>query len=412
MNYHFPIRLPALRVSQPIGTYFVVVIPARLLLDIAYSHTLSARRTVANDTYALDGTQRVLQDKRLGQIAQYISREDAAFPNSIILAANYRMADGMIEEAVDDLDHGEQAKRRWFITTEDATRHTLTIPSAAKLAAIIDGQHRLFAFTRVGNPARLNTQIICSVFLDLPKPLQAQLFAVINSTQKAVSRSQTYELFGYNLEDENPLSWSPDKLAVFFARRLNTDDASPLKGRIAIAAVPDEELGSLVSLSNWRVSMAVIVDGVLKLISRNPKLDSALLLTDGPRQRSDLDGLRRDTAVLRDFYIRGQDQVLFTLVRNYLEACNSIFWASASEGSFIVRAVGVQALFDILALLALDAVESRDISVEKFRSQLMPAKSINFGDIEFKKASGSGRTAIRRKIASVCGLSVAPQQLP
>jgi hypothetical protein len=41
-------------------------------------------------------------------------------------------------------------------------------------------------------------QLICSIFFELPKPYQAQLFATINSTQKPVDKSLTYELFGYN----------------------------------------------------------------------------------------------------------------------------------------------------------------------------------------------------------------------
>jgi hypothetical protein len=44
--------------------------------------------------------------------------------------------------------------------------------------------------------------LVCSVYFDLPRPFQAQLFATINSTQKRVDRSLTYELFGYNIVEE------------------------------------------------------------------------------------------------------------------------------------------------------------------------------------------------------------------
>lgn len=93
--------------------------------------------------------------------------------------------------------------------------YRLTIPTNETLAAVIDGQHRLFAFAKADADKRLDIQLICAVFLDLPKPLQAQLFATINSTQKAVDRSLTFELFGYNVSDETEAYWTPDKLAVF-----------------------------------------------------------------------------------------------------------------------------------------------------------------------------------------------------
>lgn len=250
----------------------------------------------------------------------------------------------------------------------------------------------------------LKMELICSVFLGLPKPFQAQLFATINSTQKAVDKSQTYELFGYNLEDEDPQQWSPDKLAVFIARKLGTDPESPLKGRVVIAAETDEELKALGAEVDWRVSTAVVVDGVLRLISSNPKRDTSIMLEDGRRPRSALESARTDRSRLRRLYLDGQDQVLYVLTRNYLHACQSIFWASAPKGSFITKTVGVQALFDILKLIAADANERKNISVKSFEAILRPAEVIDFTSDEFRNASGAGRTTIKRAIASACGL--------
>ena len=48
----------------------------------------------------------------------------------------------------------------------------LTTPKSEKLAAVIDGQHRLFAFARA-DPARVDDRLLCSVFIDLPKSMQA-----------------------------------------------------------------------------------------------------------------------------------------------------------------------------------------------------------------------------------------------
>lgn len=400
----FPLSVPALRVVQPIGVYYVAVIPAEVLLQVSYSDKLTAKWDATRQTYLLEGTQRALQEKRFQQIAEYIARADSAFPNAIILAANFRQDDGLLETGPEENAPAGTFDPRWTIT-DDANGHAkLTIPSAAKLAAIIDGQHRLLGFTRVTDLTRLKMDLVCSVFLGLPKPYQAQLFATINSTQKAVDKSQTYELFGYNLEEEDPQQWSPDKLAVFIARKLGTDPESPLRGRVVIAAETDEELRALSAETNWRVSTAVVVDGVLRLISSNPKRDASIMLEDGRRPRSVLELARVDRSKLRSLYLAGQDQVLYVLTRSFLQACENIFWAAAPKGSYITKTIGVQALFDILKLVADDANERRDISVKFFEATLRPAGLIDFTSDEFRNASGAGRTTIKRAIASACGL--------
>ncbi|KVR38311.1 DGQHR domain-containing protein [Burkholderia multivorans] len=400
----FPLSVPALRVVQPIGVYYVAVIPAEALLQVTYSDKLTARWDTERGIYVLEGTQRPLQEKRFQQIAEYINRADSAFPNTIILAANFRQEDGLLETGPGEASRLGTPDPRWSISDCVDGSAMLTIPTKEKLAAIIDGQHRLLGFTQVKNQDRLKMQLICSVFLGLPKPFQAQLFATINSTQKAVDKSQTYELFGYNLEDEDPEEWSPDKLAVFITRRLGTDSESPLKGRVVIAAETDEELKALGADADWRVSTAVIVDGVLRLISSNPKRDTAAMLEGSRKPRTVLSQGRVDRSVLRDLYLAGQDEVLYVLTRNYLDACENIFWRDAPKDSYITKTVGVQALLDVLRLVAKKANEDRDISVSRFEGILRPAADIDFAADTFKNASGAGRATIRRAVVEACGL--------
>lgn len=400
----FPFHTPALRVVQPIGVFYTAVIPAEILLRVAYSDKLSAKWDPVRQIYILEGTQRALQERRFQQIAEYIGRTDSAFPNTIILAANFRQEDGLPETGPDESSDPGTEDARWTVTDGPDGVATLTIPTPQKLAAIIDGQHRLLGFTLVKDADRLQMSLICSVFFGLPKPFQAQLFATINSTQKSVDKSQTYELFGYNLEDEDPQEWSPDKLAVFIARKLGTDSESPLRGRIVIAAETDEELKALGADASWRVSTAAVVDGVMRLISSNPKSDTAAMLEGSRWPRTVLRNGRGDRSPLRELYLSGQDQVLYVLTRNYLQACENIFWHDAPEGSYITKTVGVQALFDILKLVARTVNDSRDISVRRFEAILTPAAAIDFASDEFRNASGAGRTTIKRAIAAACGL--------
>lgn len=403
----FPLTLKALKVTQPLGTYYVTVIPARVLLQVAFSDALTAIWSSAEQTYKLDGTQRLRDPKRLKPVASYIDREDAAFPNSIILAANYRRDTGLLEE--ENPDDGDDAGVQgsidyWFVHEAPDGCHSLTIPSAAKLASVIDGQHRLFAFAEA-LPKRLDMELVCSVFLDLPKPYQAQLFATINSNQKPVDKSLTYEMFGYNIEEEEESFWSPDKLAVFLTRKLAVDQDSPLNGRIQIAPVRDDALNNQLRNEPWRVSTAVIVEAIMRLFTSNPKADTAALLKDRRKPRASIGDMRADRSPLRNFYLGNKDAVIYALVKNYLVACDEVFWARAPGDSFIIKTVGVQALLDVLKRMARDAIEGGDIRASYFSNKLSAAGQIDFTEDRFKNASGAGRSIIRRALEDAMGMA-------
>ncbi|WP_299154365.1 DNA phosphorothioation-associated DGQHR protein 1 [uncultured Tateyamaria sp.] len=409
MDIQFPVTIPALRVDQRLGSFYVAVLPAELLLRVCASDRMSASLNPDGVGYSLEGTQRVIKDNRLSEIAAYINRVDAAFPNSIIVAANYDRETGFDQAENEDIaaEEGEESgavSSAWSVQVLDDGCHKLTIPSEAKLAAVIDGQHRLFSFAKANPEALQSMNLICSVFIDLPKALQAQIFATINSTQKRVDRSLTFELFGYNVSDEPEEYWTPDKLAVFFARKLATDTDSPLRGRIMVAPKRDSKLEKIASEATWRISTAVAVDGIMRLYSSNPKRDANLMREGDAHTRDVLLEGPKDKSPLRSAYVEGNDAVIFKMVLNYLKAADSVFWENANEGSYIFRTIGVQAIFDILRKLASDAFEERNISSGYFEKILTPAKEIDFSSTEFQNASGSGRTFIRKAIEGAIGI--------
>lgn len=399
----FPFVTKVLEITQPMGTFYVAVIPAEVLLETAFSDRLSATLNPAGTGYDLTGTQRLAQPKRMQPIADFINRYDSVFPNSIIVAANFREEDGLIEQEEDD--QGNLSEVRWTIEADKEGNQTLTIPSDKKLAAIIDGQHRLFAFAQASTE-RLGMSLLCSIFIDLPKPYQAQIFATINSTQKPVDRSLTYELFGYNIEEEKEFFWSPDKLAVYLTRRLSIEEKSPLRGRVVISPKKDNRIELLSKDKNWRVSTAVIVDGIIKLISSNPKKDITHLLDKERKTRLEISGLRNDNSPLRKAYLNNEDLIIYTMVLNYLKAAESTFWKDCKPDSFIIRTVGIHATLDILKKLALESYNSKNISEDYFIKKLEPAKAIDFSEDVYKNSSGSGRSIIRRAIEKELGIDV------
>lgn len=409
MAITFPYVTKALRVEQRLGTFYLAVLPAELLLQVAASDRMSAHMNEDGSGYRLEGTQRVIQDRRLREIADYINRVDAAFPNSIIVAANYDLSTGFDQGELEHIEEETSGSpiadsRVWSVEDGEDGCLTLTIPTPEKLAAVIDGQHRLFSFAYAQADAMQSMDMVCSIYLDLPKALQAQIFATINSTQKRVDRSLTYELFGYNVSEEDEEYWTPDKLAVFFTRRLGTDSESPLRGRIMVAPKKDEALTMLSKEADWRVSTAVVVDGILRLFSANPKRDANLMRKGEASPRSELRSGAKDKSPLREVFIDVNDALIYKLVLNYLKACDGIFWSGANDDSFIYKTIGVQALFDILRKIANDAYEARDISTEYFSGILEGARDIDFAAERFRNPSGSGRTAIRRAIEDAIGV--------
>ena len=249
--------------------------------------------------------------------------------------------------------------------------------------------------------------LVCSIYLDLPNPFQAQLFATINYNQKPVDKSQSYQLYGFNLDEEPPEAWSPEKAAVFLSRRLNTESRSPFENHITIAAEDQRVLDQLAPHRrvDWVISTATIVEGFLRLFSSNPKRDRDTMHKEEVgkgRSRRQLTGTR-DPSPLRQLYIDGNDFLIYALVLNYFSACAALFWATDPGMGYIRKTVGIQALFEVLRKIAPEFIASKDVTKESFESRLRPAAVIPFQD-HFFQASGTGRQRIRNCIELSLGL--------
>lgn len=168
-----------------------------------------------------------------------------------------------------------------------------------------------------------------------------------------MTKSQTYELFGYNVEDEPPPKWTPEKLAVFLTRKLNTESDSPFHDHIVVAAENDfaPTMAKMRRSGGWAVSTATVVEGIVRLLSSNPKKDAYTMdgkLEYRAQDRSVLEPARDPKQTpLRELYRSKNDDLIYTGVKNYFAAAARLFWAKATADSYIRKTVGVQALFDI-----------------------------------------------------------------
>ena len=114
--------------------------------------------------------------------------------------------------------------------------------------------------------------------------------------------------------------------------------------------------------------------------------------------------MRKDNSPLRHLYVDGNDLLIYKIVLNYVEAADRVFWERAEESSFILKSVGVQALFDILRLIVSVVLESKNVSTQAFVERLAPAAHVDFAAERFRSPSGSGRTFIRKVLAANMGL--------
>ncbi|KAB2318672.1 DGQHR domain-containing protein [Betaproteobacteria bacterium SCN1] len=386
---------PAIEISQPLGNFYAFSLRADLLGEITYSQPAEAiarmdREEDNKGGYSIFGTQRGEDRKRLDEIASFIRTTEATFPNSIILAANYDK-DGRY---IDD----EEIK--WIVERSSDGLCWIKIPTRERTASIIDGQHRLHAFDRLPADAKeRKMELLCVVFLELPVPYHAYVFATINFNQKKVDRSLAYDLFGFDV-DERPVEyWSPETLAVYLARLLNTDQGSPFYKCIHPAADTDKIfLGEGKNVANIRVSMATVVDGILRLISRNPKEDRNIVRRPENKERGRGSLRPIDGFPLRGYYLRGNDRALYEILFNYFSAVRSTIWESVGPGSYLRKTVGIQALFDVLK----EIVNHRPITAVSFSTasliELLQPCSLLDPNGDKYQASGIGRSAIRRDL--------------
>lgn len=170
-----------------------------------------------------------------------------------------------------------------------------------------------------------------------------------------------------------------------------------------VAPKRDEALRELTSIEDWKVSTAVVVDGVLRLFSSNARRDTNRMMTPSAQTRSALRSVR-DNSPLREIFIRENDTLIYKFVENYVMACNDMFWSTASPQSFILKTVGVQALFDILRRLSPGAMQIKDISTAYFKDKLRGAGDIDFADVQFRVPAGSRRSFIRKTIETAIGI--------
>lgn len=123
------------------------------------------------------------------------------------------------------------AKEALDVDTRPDGSAVLHVPLTPGFFGIIDGQHRMLALKiYLDEHPESGLDVPVVIFTGLPLAHMVELFAVINSTQTRVPRSHIYDL---TLERPQRLIDAPDLVDAYrVVRFLNTDEASPLQGKI------------------------------------------------------------------------------------------------------------------------------------------------------------------------------------
>jgi DGQHR domain-containing protein len=307
-----------IEVMQPIGTFYTGSVDAYALLEIC---KFDFRRIEERGGYKeFLGFQRKLDNKRVKEIAQYITTVDAVFPTAVVIAVDDRCA---------ILSDGALAKKLTLRSYQDPENSDFKI-DYHDIASIIDGQHRLKAFEEVKN---LSFQINVAVFVGVDDATKAEIFSTVNLAQTKVNTSLVYDLFGLQKKR------SPEKTCHEIVIALDSLPDSPFLGRIKrLGVATDGRFGET-------LSQATIVKGLLPYITDDPLTDKDVGKRIGFWDPvSPKDASKR---IFRHFFVSDEGEKILANVLNYFSAVRArwpVAWASTGVGNILSRTNGFNGL--------------------------------------------------------------------
>ena len=223
------ITVPAIRTKMGSFTAYTFSVSPEYLLKIAFvSHRAKGK---ASD---IDAYQRMLKKGRLRSIRQYIA-DGGIFPTNIVV--------NIAEQRWITFDRSKQEG-----DSKASVYGWLHIRPAYRVAWIIDGQHRLFAYAN--HPLASKSVISVMAFVGLPASEQARLFVDINAEQRKVKQSLLQELYSELHWDAKEPEVRVQAILSKVIQGLDTDLESPFRGRILKAddARSDDRCISLTSI--------------------------------------------------------------------------------------------------------------------------------------------------------------------
>lgn len=319
------ISFPALKVTQPIGTFFIGVMSSQELVDVAVA---DIRRLEKNEMDDYIGIQRRLSLPRTRELKSYVNSYDATFPTSIILAVNEENAE-------------------WDEDARVLTLHATDGVPLTEVARIIDGQHRVDGLAALQQGKTFEVSV--SVFVGADIATQANIFATVNLAQTKVNRSLVYDLLDYEKKR------SPQKSAHHITVALDRIEFSPFFQRI-------KRLGSATEGRDGEpLTQAAVVESLLDFLSKDPMSDRNAFLKAFLLQLPSDDEHKKYP--FRQLFLKEKDADITQIVLNFFTAVRDRWpnsWENLSRrGNVLPKTNGFKALMRFLKPVYLDIAADR-----------------------------------------------------
>ncbi len=333
--------------------------------------------------------QRKIEKARANKIADFLINDpDATFPTNIVLH--------IPEEVIDE--YNENEKNNFVdIKLDQKVFSEIEKKGGDVFISIIDGQHRIrgieIAIERLKSDIEilittlrgksspelekklnyfkerlqdlLNIELVVTFFINKTLEYQAMIFSTINRTQKRVSQSLVYSLFGLDTDD------TPQKTALEIVLSLNGHPKSPFYKRIKLYG------GSYGRNNNPPLSQATMVRSIVNLISESLRESE----NDRYKKRKDL--LKRSEKSnrilpFRKYYATDRDGFIsdilffyFNEVRNVFEQDDKYLWDFKDNNrpsNILHTTVGYYALLEILVDILNETSIKEKLDYEKAHS--------------------------------------------
>lgn len=371
------IKLSVIKVSQPLGDFFIGNISSKDLVAISFA---DVRRIEGEDrdVERYLGIQRPLDRTRVTQIKKYLESPDAAFPTGVVIAVDQNCAEfdstGLLILKPHESEFEDES-----ITIE-------------RIAKVLDGQHRIAAFINEAGSYDKTLENFFSdfqfnvvIFIGIDIDEQANIFATVNLAQTKVSRSLVYDLEGLSK------ARSPFKTCHQIAVALDSaDKRSPLYHRIKRLGVKTK--GREISEP---LTQAVFVESLVKLISPYPFADRTIYLKGKKPSFASNSELQKHP--FRNMFVAEKDNNIALILFNYFSSIQNK-WPTAwkniqQEGNILPRSNAFKAFIRFLRIAYLRIVKTeigRIPTVDEFASIF---NKINVTDNDFTSGNfkpGSG----------------------
>lgn len=372
------ISIQALRARQPIGDLYLGAIKSELLVRIT---DFDVRRVIQEerDVERYLGIQRPLDMKRVNQLNRYVNFMDATFPTACILAVEAEYAD-YDEERM-------QLLIRNFVEGDDKPTRSIRY-----IARVLDGQHRI-AGLRDFNGETFEVPVVFFIGADMAE--QANIFSTVNLEQNKVSKSLAYDLFAL------AKTRSPQRLAHEMAIAFDGDEEGPFFRRIKRLGVATP------GRYNETLAQSQFVEGLLRLITPDEKLDRDILLRGRMLTRPSADELNR--FIFRGMFVEGRDMDIANSFFGFFQAVRErwpIAWDAFGRGYVLNKTSGFRALIRLLRLTYLDQCQLNSV-LRKEQAAAVLARSELKDEMfttEYYKPGSSGESKLFVDLRDSCGL--------